>query len=147
MYRNEPSAPSVSYILKKISDDKALTLFNNIALSKDSDRVPLKEMNLSTKQYYSRISGLASAGLIKKRQGKYTLTALGKVVYNAHTVVGKALGYYWKMKAIESIQISSGQELAREDMLQLIQSLIDSHQVRDILLKSLSPMEAVEMKP
>jgi hypothetical protein len=147
MYRNEPSAPSVSYILKKISDDKALTLFNNIALSKDSDRVPLKEMNLSTKQYYSRISGLASAGLIKKRQGKYTLTALGKVVYNAHTVVGKALGYYWKMKAIESIQMSSGQELARKDMLQLIQSLIDSHQVRDILLKSLSPMEAVEMKP
>jgi len=147
MYRNEPSAPSVSYILKKISDDKALTLFNNIALSKDRDHVPLKEMNLSTKQYYSRISGLASAGLIKKRQGKYTLTALGKVVYNAHTVVGKALGYYWKMKAIESIQMSSGQELAREDMLQLIQSLIDSHQVRDILLKSLSPMEAVEMKP
>jgi hypothetical protein len=147
MYRNEPSAPSVSYILKKISDDKALTLFNNIALSKDSDRVPLKEMNLSTKQYYSRISGLSSAGLIKKRQGKYTLTALGKVVYNAHTVVGKALGYYWKMKAIESIQMSSGQELAREDMLQLIQSLIDSHQVRDILLKSLSPREAVEMKP
>jgi hypothetical protein len=43
--------------------------------------------------------------------------------------------------------MSSGQELAREDMLQLIQSLIDSHQVRDILLKSLSPMEAVEMKP
>jgi hypothetical protein len=147
MYRNEPSAPSVSYILKKISDDKALTLFNNIALSKDSDRVPLKEMNLSTKQYYSRISGLSSAGLIKKRQGKYTLTALGKVVYNAHTVVGKALGYYWKMKAIESIQMSSGQELAREDMLQLIQSLIDSHQVRDILIKSLSPREAVEMKP
>jgi len=147
MYRNEPSAPSVSYILKKISDDKALTLFNNIALSKDRDHVPLKEMNLSTKQYYSRISGLASAGLIKKRQGKYTLTALGKVVYNAHTVVGKALGYYWKMKAIESIQMSSGQELAREDMLQLIQSLIDSHQVRDILFKSLSPMEAVEMKP
>ena len=147
MYRNEPSAPSVSYILKKISDDKALTLFNNIAISKDRDHVPLKEMNLSTKQYYSRISGLASAGLIKKRQGKYTLTALGKVVYNAHTVVGKALGYYWKMKAIESIQMSSGQELAREDMLQLIQSLIDSHQVRDILLKSLSPMEAVEMKP
>jgi hypothetical protein len=145
--RNEPSAPSISYILKKISDDKALTLFNNIALSKDSDLVPLKEMNLSTKQYYSRISGLASAGLIKKRQGKYTLTGLGKVVYNAHTVIGKALGYYWKMKAIESIQMSSGQELAKEDMLQLIQSLIDNHQVRDILLKSLSPMEAIEMKP
>ena len=145
MPKIEPSAPSISYILKKISDDKALTLFNNIALAKDNSHIPLKEMNLSTKQYYSRISGLTSAGLIKKKQGRYCLTALGKVVYNAHTIIGKALSYYWKMKAIESIQSSAGRELAREDMLMLIQSLIDSHQVRDILLKSIPNVETMEM--
>jgi hypothetical protein len=145
MHKTELSAPSISYILKKISDDKALTLFNNIALAKDNSHIPLKEMNLSTKQYYSRISGLTSAGLIKKKQGHYCLTALGKVVYNAHTVIGRALSYYWKMKAIESIQSSAGRELAREDMLMLIQSLIDNHQVRDILLKSVPSVEALEM--
>jgi hypothetical protein len=122
MHKTELSVPSISYILKKISDDKALTLSNNIALAKGNSHIPLKEMNLSTKQYYSRISGLTSAGLIKK-QGQYCLTALGKVVYNAHTVIGKALSYYWKMKAIESIQSSAGRELAREDMLMLIQTL------------------------
>lgn len=132
-------------ILKKISDDKALALFNNIALTQVS-HISLKEMNLSTKQYYSRISGLTSAGLIKKKQGRYCLTSLGKVVYNAHTVIGKALSYYWKMKAIESIQSSAGPELAREDMLMLIQSLIDNHQVRDILLKSIPSVEALEMR-
>ena len=146
MHKTELSAPSISYILKKISDDKALTLFNNIALAKDNSHIPLKEMNLSTKQYYSRISGLTSAGLIKKKQGQYCLTALGKVVYNAHTVIGKALSYYWKMKAIESIQSSAGRELAREDMLMLIQSLIDNHQVRDILLKSIPSVETMEMR-
>ncbi|HZB73346.1 MAG TPA: hypothetical protein VE378_01250 [Nitrososphaeraceae archaeon] len=146
MHKTELSAPSISYILKKISDDKALTLFNNIALAKDNSHIPLKEMNLSTKQYYSRISGLTSAGLIKKKQGQYCLTALGKVVYNVHTVIGKALSYYWKMKAIESIQSSAGRELAREDMLMLIQSLIDNHQVRDILLKSIPSVEALEMR-
>ena len=146
MPKIEPSAPSISYILKKISDDKALTLINNIALAKDNSHIPLKEMNLSTKQYYSRISGLTSAGLIKKKQGQYCLTALGKVVYNAHTIIGKALSYYWKMKAIESIQSSAGRELAREDMLMLIQSLIDSHQVRDILLKSIPNVETMEMR-
>jgi hypothetical protein len=146
MHKTELSAPSISYILKKISDDKALTLFNNIALAKDNSHIPLKEMNLSTKQYYSRISGLTSAGLIKKKQGQYCLTALGKVVYNAHTVIGKALSYYWKMKAIESIQSSAGRELAREDILMLIQSLIDNHQVRDILLKSIPSVEALEMR-
>lgn len=103
-------------------------------------------MNLSTKQYYSRISGLTSAGLIKKKQGQYCLTALGKVVYNAHKVIGKALSYYWKMKAIESIQSSAGRELAREDMLMIIQSLIDNHQVRDILLKSIPSVEALEIR-
>ncbi len=96
MPKTEPSAPSISHILKKISDDKALTLFYNIALAKDNSHIPLTEMNLSVKQYYSRISGLTSAGQIKKKQGQYCLTALGKVVYNAHTVIDKALSYYWK---------------------------------------------------
>jgi hypothetical protein len=71
---------------------------------------------------------------------------LGKVVYNAHTVMGKALGYYWKMKAIESIQSSAGREVAREDMLMLIQSLIDNHQVRVRLPKSIPSVEAPEMR-
>jgi hypothetical protein len=146
MHKTELSAPSISYILKKISDDKTLTLFNNIALAKDNSHIHLKEMNLSTKQYYSRISGLTSAGLIKKKQGQYCLTALGKVVYNTHTVISRALSYYWKMKAIESIQSSAGRELAREDMLMLIQSLIDNHQVRDILLKSIPSAETMEMR-
>jgi hypothetical protein len=131
---------------KRFLMTRPLTLFNNLALAKDNSHIPLKEMNLSTKQYYSRISGLTSAGLIKKKQGHYCLTALGKVVYNAHAIIGKALGYYWKMKAIESIQSSAGRELAREDMLMLIRSLIDSHQVRDILLKSIPNVETMETR-
>ena len=57
--------PSITSVLKEISDDKAHVLFNNIATSNNSDRFipPLKEMNLSTKQYHSRISSLLKAGL------------------------------------------------------------------------------------
>jgi hypothetical protein len=142
MHRTEYSSPSISFILKKISDDKALTLFNSIAVSNGDKHVSLKEMNLSAKQYYSRILGLNSAGLIKKKQGHYCLTALGKIVYDVHIVIGKALSYYWKMKAIESIQTSAGLKLSREDMQMLIENLIDNHQVRDILLKSLPNTEA-----
>jgi hypothetical protein len=95
-------------------------------------------MNLSTKQYYSRIASLVNAGLIKRNKGKYFLTLLGNVVYNSHMTIGKTLTYYWKLKAIESIEMSSS-GLQNEERTQLINALIDNHQIKDILLKSSNP--------
>jgi hypothetical protein len=132
------AVPSITYILKKISDDKALVLFNSIAVSTNNDRYfPLKEMNLSTKQYYSRISGLMNAGLIKRYNGKYSLTLLGKVVYDSQMIIGKTLSYYWKLKAIESIEMSTS-GLPNEEITQLLNALIDNHQIKDIIIKSIS---------
>jgi predicted transcriptional regulator len=132
--------PSITTILKKVSDNKSLILFNIIAVSSsNSDRyIPLKEMNLSTKQYYSRIGGLLEAGMIKRHKGKYFLTLLGKVVYDSQMIIGKTLSYYWKLKAIESIEISTTSGLLNEETTQLINALIDNHQIKDILLKSTS---------
>jgi hypothetical protein len=138
------TAPSITSILKKISDDKTLVLFNSIAVSTDNERLmPLRELNLSTKQYYSRIAGLVNAGLIKRHKGKYFLTLLGKVVYDLHMAMGKALAYYWKLKAIESLDMSSS-GLPNEEKTQLINALIDNHQIKDILMKSTSnpPIES-----
>jgi hypothetical protein len=129
--------PSITSALKKISDDKSLTLFNSIAVSNGDKYIPLKEMNLTTKQYYSRVSGLLNTGLIKRHKGKYSLTLLGKVVYDAQMLIGKALTYYWKLKAIESIEMSaSGSSgLPNGELAQLVDVLIDNHKVKDILVK------------
>ncbi len=90
MENTTTTIPSITSIIKKISDDKALILFNHIAVS-DGDRyIPLREMNLTTKQYYSRIAGLMDAGLIKRHKGNYSLTLLGKVVYDSQMIIGKA---------------------------------------------------------
>ncbi len=132
------TAPSITFILKKISDDKALVLFNSISVSTNNERlIPLREMNLSTKQYYSRISGLVDAGLIKRQKGRYSLTMLGHVVYDTQMTIGKTLAYYWKLKAIESIETSAS-GLPNEEITQLINALIDNHQIKDILMKSIS---------
>ena len=130
--------PSVSDVLKTISDDKALTLFNSIAVSNGDRYLPLKEMNLTTKQYYSRIAGLVDVGLIKRNNGKYFLTLMGKVVYQSQMLIGKTLSYYWKLKAIESVETSSNVEIPKEELTQLINALIDNHQIRDILMKTIS---------
>lgn len=135
MSNNTQRVPSISYLFKKISDDKTLTLFNSIAVSNGERYVPLKEMNLTTKQYYSRIAGLTNAGLIKRHKGVFFLTLLGKVVYDVQMTIGKALTYYWKLKAIESVETSSNVEIPKEELTQLINALIDNHLIKDILIK------------
>jgi hypothetical protein len=140
MENTNTTIPSITSILKKISDDKALILFNDIAVS-DGDRyIPLREMNLTTKQYYSRISGLLSVGLIRRDKGKYSLTLLGKVIYDSQMIIGKTLAYYWKLKAIESVEASASvtSGLPAEQRVQLINALIDNHQIKDILMKTIS---------
>ena len=140
MENSKQFVPSISFILKKMSDDKALTLFNSISAADGDSYIPLKEMNLTTKQYYSRISGLQDAGLIKRHKGKYSLTILGKIVYESQTIIGKTLSYYWKLKAIESIEMSaSGSSgLPSEETTQLINALINNRQIKDILMKSIA---------
>jgi predicted transcriptional regulator len=63
-------------------------------------------ISLTAIQYYSRISGLMAAGLIIRNRGKYSLSCLGKVVYDVQLTIGRTLQYYWKLKAIESMQDS-----------------------------------------
>jgi predicted transcriptional regulator len=132
--------PSITDVLKKISDDRALTIFNSIAASNGRRDISLSEMNLSKKQYHHRLSGLMDAGLIRRDNGKYSLTLVGKIVYDAHLKIGKALSYYWKLKAIESIEMSSslpGAGLPKEELTQLIDALIDNHFIKDLLIKEL----------
>jgi predicted transcriptional regulator len=132
------STPLVTYILKRIADDKTLTLFNSIAVSNGEGIIPIREMNLTTKQYYSRISGLLNAGLVKRHKGKHSLTLLGKVVYQSQITIGKALNYYWKLQALETIQTSSSAALPKEELSKLIDTLIDNHEIKDILMESIS---------
>jgi predicted transcriptional regulator len=140
--------PSMSLILKKISDDKALILFNSIAVSNGDKYIPLKEMNLTTKQYYARISGLLNADLIRRDKGKYSLTMLGKAVYHVQLTIGKTLTYYWKLKAIESIEIpdSVRSGLPEGELVQLINALIDNQNIKDILIKAISVPTTEEPK-
>jgi predicted transcriptional regulator len=92
-------------------------------------------MNLTTKQYYSRIAGLMKADLIKRSKGRYSLTMFGKIVYNAHLSIGKVLKDYWKLKAIESIEASSLGQLPREEFTALIETLIDNKQLKNMILE------------
>ena len=131
MRQKRRSVPSITYILQKISDDKTLILLRNIAILDGRNHIPVGKMDLSTKQYYSRISGLMAAGLIKRSRGKYSLSCLGKVVYDVQLTIGRTLQNYWKLKAIESMQNS---DISEHNISKLVNSFIDNYQLKDIFM-------------
>jgi hypothetical protein len=127
--------PSVDYIIRRISDEKTLALFNSIA---DGNRsATLRKSNLTKKKYYTRISGLMHTGLIKRHYGEYSLTLFGKLVYDSQMIIAKALTYYGKLKVIEEIETSA--TISKEELAQLINALIDSEQIKDSIMKPMYP--------
>ncbi|MCI0556920.1 MAG: hypothetical protein MN733_00370 [Nitrososphaera sp.] len=120
-------------VLRTISDDKSMELFKTIAQGTiDSDSLKNKT-KLTRKQYYSRLSRMTKAGLVRKKSGKYLLTAFGKVVFEAQTTVENALVSYWKLRAIDSLEMSN--ELPKEEQRKLIDALLDNQELKGILVK------------
>ncbi|WP_337861490.1 hypothetical protein [Nitrososphaera sp.] len=120
-------------VLRTISDDKSMDLFRTIAAgSIDSESLKGKT-KLTRKQYYSRLSRMSKAGLVRKKSGKYTLTAFGKVVYDSQRTVDNALTNFWKLKAIDSLEMSN--ELPKEEQQKLIDTLLDNQELKGILVK------------
>jgi CheY-like chemotaxis protein len=119
------SSHSLSKVLTAIADDKSLLIFQAI----ESD-VLLKKTNLSRKQYYSRISTMTEAGLVTRKNKKYCLTSLAKIVYELQVTTQNALNNYWKLRAIDSFDCASEREQE-----QVINSLIDDENLRELLAK------------
>ena len=123
---------SVVDVLKAISDKRSLELFRIVALTKPDTDILISKTKLSRKQYYSRMSRLMNAGLIKRKQGKYILTAFGKVIYDvAIATLENAVSNYWKLKAIDSLEMSKA--LPAEECKKLINSFIDDDGIKAIL--------------
>ena len=124
---------SVVEILEAISDVKSLKLFNTIATKGGNSEDLSVQLKLSRKEYYSRMSRLMKTGMVKRKNGKHFLTAFGKIVYDALVTVKKAVESYWKLKAIDSIDLSD--EITVKERDKLIQTLVDDAEIREILSK------------
>ena len=115
-------------IISAISDERALSLFRTIALSENYDnRNLLSKLRLTCKQHYSVRKKLVDVGLIKQTNGKYHVTPLGKVVFDAQAKVEIAIENYWKLKALDSIMMPTYKiHLPVEEYQIVVNKLIDS---------------------
>jgi hypothetical protein len=124
---------SIANILSAIADDKSLVLFNTFAIAGGESDILITRLNLSRKQYYSRISALMKTGLISRRDRQYMLTSLGKIVYDAQLIIGRATNTIWKLKAIDSIETEH--KLPADERNKIINTLIDNQDIIKILVK------------
>jgi predicted transcriptional regulator len=125
---------SKNAILDAISDKRASDIFRSIALANSNSDILITQLKLTRKQYYSRMSSLKKAGLVKRQKGRYLLTSFGKVISSAYmnleAKIDNALSSYWKLKAIDSMDLSLGQERNK-----VISVLIDNQEIESILMK------------
>jgi len=127
-------------LLFAISDKKASNIFKSIASAGSNTDILISQLKLTRKQYYSRMSRLLQAGLVKRQKGRYLLTAFGKVIYSAQmnleAKIENALDNYWKLKAIDSLEMPS-----REETGKVICALIENEEIKSVLMKEESRPE------
>lgn len=134
-------------VLKSISDDKSLSILQAIAAAiivadngsinsnnnnSNNEQIRLKELDLTTKQYYTRISAMIETDLIKKRGRRYYLTPFGKVIYCCTMIAKNALKNYYNLKAVE---VNEDSGFSDEEISKLADALIDNQHVKEFLAK------------
>jgi predicted transcriptional regulator len=125
------SAPSQPEVLMALADRKSLEIFSSIAQGMAKINTLRQIKGLSRKQYYSRTALMLKNGLIKRRNGYFSLTTLGIIVYHAQLEVDCAVRNYWKLNAIDSIQALQGMD--KEERAKLIKIIIDDEKINNIL--------------
>ncbi len=94
----EPKNVTMLGVLDAIRDPDGHDLFNSIATDRRSNDTFDYTVKITRKQYYSRLSKLVKADLIKRKEGKYVLTPFGEVIYSVQLGFAEAVDEHLKSK-------------------------------------------------
>ncbi len=127
--------PTLEQIMGTLSDDKSIALFNTISIAEADSTMLINKLKLTRKQYYSKISKMIKSGLVRRSNGRLSLTAFGKIIYEAHLTMGRAIEYYWKLKAVDSLEIK---DIPAEQYADLVQSIIGYAEMTKFITKNIT---------
>jgi hypothetical protein len=143
-FKSVPDGLSGAKVLSAIGDDKSWILFSTIAMSSDSNgrqagdgsKILLSKLNLTHKQYYHRINRLTSSGLINRKNGRYSLSSFGRILYEIQKIIETAIQNRWRLVAVDSLEsLFSAESMPAEDRVKVINELLGDHdEIKNILL-------------
>jgi predicted transcriptional regulator len=130
---------SFTDVLNSICNEKALSILKAVALSEnDYSSILITKLKLTRKQYYANMKRLTEVNIVRRTNGKYSLTSFGKVIFSMLSKIETATKFHWKLKAIDSIMMASAgdNELPIEERQRIIDSLIDNQEIKAILVSN-----------
>ncbi len=82
MKKAESHVEGVADLFKVLSKPDALKMLSRTGMGIENSAYAMEELGLTQKRYYSRLKELVDTGLVRKRDGVYRQTALGRMVYD-----------------------------------------------------------------
>ena len=129
---------SLSEIFSVLSDDDSLRIIQMIFDHRDPKITDFE----SPKRYYTRLSKLKNALLVKRKGRSYELTAFGLVIYDMIQTVKLAHDLHWKLQVIDAI----GDRVPDVERQQIIESLILDKSIRKTLIETrLANLEPIKV--
>lgn len=132
------SEDHVPYTMKVLSEAKSLIMFQIIAASSPgglSTTELNRDLQITIKQLYMRISNLVNAGLARRQDGRYSLTSYGKLIVASLDIMNKASANFEKLVAIDSMEASNiANNMPEEERRKIVEILISNQQIQEILL-------------
>jgi hypothetical protein len=122
-------------VIEALSDAKSLYLLTKIALHSqvDSSQFLLAgKTRLSARAFYTRISRLLKAGIIARKNGKYSLTSFGNVIYQAQDLITAAFNNYWRLSALDSLSMLDALPIAEYN--KITDRLLGDQPIKKVLL-------------
>jgi hypothetical protein len=119
-------------VFKTISDPMSMELFKSISEAGSNSSDLRSKTGLSRRQYYSRISNFTRNGMLAKKNKRNYRTTFGLLVYHMLMKIENALSDYYKLKAIDSIELYHA--IPKEEHKKIIDTLITDPEIREVLL-------------
>jgi predicted transcriptional regulator len=102
-----------------------------LSVIKEGHSLSIASLQLTRKQFYSRLHALIIYNLVNKVNGKYRLTSFGKVVFDWHLVLMQAISEeYWKLKALDVLD-SSG--MPDSERIKIMDALVKNEKLRQFI--------------
>ena len=125
----------VTDVLRALSDENSLSLFNNICTSSTDSEKLMAAYALSKRQYYDRMNDLRNAGLIRRLKGKYETTSFGQIIHSTLKIAEKATERHWKLQALDMMNLSASRDSQGVEYTKIIDILLDDIEIKEILLR------------